>query len=74
MMIEPSSKYRMPFLLQFGESLTKEPAPDIRYDFQRQVVQVQVRGAWLDSTDTTDDLPWGVTLKTCVKNETTDDE
>lgn len=62
-----------PFIFRFAERMPDRAAPLLRYDVRRQMAQVQVGNAWLDTPDARVVIE-ATTRMTKVSNETTDDQ
>lgn len=69
-----SSSGCLPFLLHFGERIPERPGTPCRYDARQSVSQVFSAGEWLDALDMQQAETAGVTRRTDVGRETTDDE
>jgi hypothetical protein len=63
-----------PFLLQYSELVHTTNTPEIGYDLERQLVRINISGAWQDAADCRDDHLWHMTRETRASRETTDDE
>jgi len=63
----------LPFLHQFAKPIPADSLLPLRYDGTRQITQVLQNGQWIDTPDVPDETV-GVTRKTAVHQETTDDE
>jgi hypothetical protein len=62
-----------PFLMRFAKPIGEPSSSVLRYDTARQITQVLQNGQWVDTPDSSDEIT-GVTRKTAVQQETTDDE
>jgi hypothetical protein len=60
-------------LHQFAKPIPAESSLPLRYDATRQITQVLQNGQWIDTPDASDETV-GVSRKTAVAQETTDDE
>lgn len=63
-----------PFLLKFGERMSNASEPSLGYDAQRQVLSAFVNGRWRELVEVQPDMIHGVTRKTGIERETTDDD
>jgi hypothetical protein len=63
----------LPFLYRFAKPIPADPSSPLRYDRTRQITQVLQNGQWIDTPDAPDETV-GVSRKTAVQQETTDDE
>jgi len=63
----------VPFLLRFARPVPEEPLWPLRYDAVRQITQIFQNGRWIDAPDSSSETA-GVSRKTAVGGETTDDE
>jgi hypothetical protein len=63
----------LPFLHRFAKPIPADPSLPLRYDETRQITQVLRNGQWIDTPDVPDETV-GVSRKTAVQQETTDDE
>lgn len=64
----------LPFLLHFGNRILPLPMVSSRYDTQRCVAQVCIDSRWVDALDVSHDWLEGVSSRTDVRRETTDDD
>src|SRR5262245_2335281 len=70
----PMTTEMLPFLLRFGEVIPPQDRAPIVYDPSRQMSRALVDGQWIDVADCAGELLGGVTKKTGVGQETTDDD
>ena len=63
----------VPFIVRFGEPIEEHPMRPLRYDAPRQIAQVLVNGAWVDTPDATGEVE-SSTRVTKTARETTDDQ
>lgn len=64
----------VPFLLRFGEPISRQELPPVTYDSSRQLSRALINGRWFDVADCSDQVIGGATRKTGVDVETTDDD